>query len=85
MRRLRILDDGYMPEHIDYRKEDYKHDQDLREAYECGRKDGWREAMYEAQLDERRGSTSRVNYRRDEDYDDMDYRRHRDRYGRFTR
>lgn len=39
MRRLRIIDDGIH----------YRHDEDheLREAYECGRKDAYREIMEE--------------------------------------
>lgn len=47
MRRLHIIDhDG-----IDYRhhEERYMRDPELREAYECGVKEGWRQAMAETQ------------------------------------
>ena len=53
------------PEHrmggeIYYREEKYSHDPELREAYECGRKQGWREAMMEA---ERGGYHERRDWR----------------------
>ena len=41
MRRV-IIDHG-----IDYREDKYRHDPELREAYECGVKEGWRQAMEE--------------------------------------
>ena len=62
MRRMTVIES---PEHrmggeIYYREEKYSHDPELREAYECGRKQGWREAMMEA---ERGGYHERRDWR----------------------
>lgn len=92
MRLRRITNE---PEYagIFYRREKYEHDEELAEAYECGRKDGWREAMAEADnYHERRGNVThyggggRILYRYDDDRmwdDDVEFRRHRDNKGRF--
>lgn len=91
MRLRRIIDDyDRIGGEIYYRKDKYKHDPELMEAYECGKKDGWREAMEEVEgYHERRGNVThlgaggRILYRRDdEDYDrmyddDIEYRRRR--------
>ena len=62
MRRMIVHDE---PEHrmggeVYYREEKYMRDPELREAYECGRKQGWREAMIEA---ERGGYNERRDWR----------------------
>lgn len=41
--------DHRMGGEIYYREDKYRNDPELREAYECGRKQGWREAMEESQ------------------------------------
>lgn len=93
---MRVIDSpDYMGGGIFYREhEKYMHDPELREAYECGKKHGWREAMEEAErhYGERRtyppmyreggGRDGGMNYR-DEDYDSYDERRRRDSRGRY--
>lgn len=100
MRRIIQIDS---PEHrmggeVYYREEKYAHDPELREAYECGRKQGWREAMEETHggYNERRDwrdmppmmrehdryMGGRPNYREDE-MDDYSERRRRYSNGRF--
>lgn len=93
MRLRRIIEPDYAG--VFYRKEKYKHDPELMEAYECGRKDGWREAMEEDDgYHERRGNVThigqggRVLYRHDndrmwDDDDDIEYRRRRRANGQF--
>ena len=91
MRLKRIIEPEYAG--VFYRKERYAHDPELMEAYRCGKKDGWREAMEEADgYHERRGNVThygaggRILYRDDDDmYDDDEvaYRRRRDSMGRF--
>lgn len=77
---------------IMYRKSKYEHDPELLEAYECGKKDGWREAMEESEhrYAERhtmppimRERDNVIRYR-DDDWDDpyME-RRRRDSRGRY--
>lgn len=95
MRRLRVIDSpDYMGAGIFYRgKEKYQHDPELMEAYECGKKDGWRAAMEEVDgYHERRGNVThygaggRILYRDDDREmwdDDVEYRRRRDSMGRF--
>lgn len=80
---------------IFYRKEKYEHDPELMEAYECGVKDGWREAMEESYgYHERRGNVThygaggRILYRHEDERerwndDDVEYRRRRDSMGRY--
>lgn len=90
MRLKRIIDPEYAG--VFYRRDKYEHDPELMEAYECGKKDGWREAMEEIDgYHERRGNVTtydeggRILYRDDErDWDDeIEYRRRRDRMGRY--
>jgi len=94
MRLRRIIDDyDRIGGEIYYRKDKYKHDPELMEAYECGKKDGWREAMAEADdYYERRGNVThygaggRILYREEPDWEDdgeVVYRRRRDSMGRF--
>lgn len=93
MRRVRIIDhDG-----MNFRHESYMHDPDLREAYECGVKEGWRQAMEETyggygHRDYGRGGvgTHPMDFRhhpdrqwRDEDIDPYMERRGRDSRGRY--
>lgn len=96
MRRMTVLDH---PEHvmggeIYYREDKYRHDPELQEAYECGKRDGWRCAMEEIEqggYNERhhysRGSMPPMfreherDYRKPED-DEVMYRRRRAN-GRF--
>lgn len=87
-----IEDFDRMGGEIYYKKEKYAHDPELREAYECGRKQGWREAMREAEdYHERRvyDHDGIIKYRHeDEDWDDDDYmeRRRRSRItGRYIK
>lgn len=95
MRRLHVIEDyDRMGGEIFYREEKYRHDPELLEAYHCGKKDGWREAMKEA---ERGGYNERRDWRemppmyRDherpmhDDDDEIEYRRHRNSMGRFSR
>lgn len=94
MRRVRVIEE---PSHrmggeIYYREEKFAHDPELLEAYKCGKKDGWREAMREADgYHERKWPYEDIiNYRHDEedDWDDDDYmeRRRRSRItGRYIR
>lgn len=96
MRLRRIINDyDRVGGEIYYRKEKYAHDPELMEAYECGRKDGWCEAMEEAEnYYERRGNVThygaggKVLYRHEPDPemwdDDVDHRRRRDSRGRFV-
>lgn len=94
MRRVHVID-GYdrMGGEVYYREEKFAHDPELREAYECGRKTGWREAMEES---ERRGGYhERLDWRtmppmmresdRGWDDDEVSYRRGRDSMGRYIR
>lgn len=94
MRLRRIIDDyDRIGGEIYYRKDKYKHDPELMEAYECGKKDGWREAMEEVEgYHERRGNVThlgaggRILYREEPEWDDdgeVAYRRRRDSMGRF--
>lgn len=88
MRRLHMIDE---PEYagIFYRH----HNPEVREAYECGKKDGWREAMLEAeysgfgQRGGRNGYSNRggMGYRDEDDYEpEYDERRRRSsRTGRY--
>ena len=93
MRLRRIIQDyDRIGGEIYYRKDKYKHDPELMEAYECGYED----AMSEMNDDysERRGNVThygaggRILYRHDperemwDDDDDVEYRRRR-RNGRF--
>lgn len=97
MRKLHVIES---PSHrmggeIYYREEHYSHDPELLEAYRCGKKDGWREAMKEAeaQYHERRVYDRRrdgmfpeepLYYREDNEWDDSyDERRRRRANGRF--
>ena len=90
MRRLRIVDGDDMH----YRHEEkYMYDPELREAFECGVKKGWREAMLEAErYGERRGYDERRDYRgvppmyreeKDWHEDEYEERRRRRANGRF--
>ena len=91
MRLRRIIEPEYAG--VFYRKEKYQHDPELMEAYECGKKDGWREAMEEADgYHERRGNVThygaggRILYREEPDWEDdgeVVYRRRRDSRGRY--
>lgn len=94
MRRLRIVDGDDM--HYRHHEKKYMHDPELLEAFECGVKEGWREAMLEAErYGERnygrgggygeRGHRGGVDYRDDERWDDSEYeeRRRRRANGRF--
>lgn len=103
MRRIIQIDS---PEHrmggeIYYRKQDYMRDPELREAYECGRKEAYKEIMeeqyggYHERRDWRemppmmrehdRYAGGRPDYR-DDGYDDgYGERRHRNSMGRFSR
>lgn len=97
MRRLHVIEDfDRMGGEVYFRgdKERFMRDPELREAYECGKKDGWREAMREAGdgYGERTthwgGEGGRdILYRGDRRPgmdDDMDYRRRRSaRTGRY--
>lgn len=94
MRLRRIIDDyDRIGGEIYYRKDKYKHDPELMEAYECGKKDGWREAMEESDgYHERRGNVThygaggRILYREEPEWNDdgdVAYRRRRDSMGRF--
>lgn len=91
MRLSRIIEPEYAG--VFYRKEKYQHDPELMEAYECGKKDGWREAMEEADgYHERRGNVTHygaggiILYREEPDWEDdgeVVYRRRRDSRGRY--
>lgn len=95
MRLRRIIDDfDRMGGEIYYRKEKYKHDPELMEAYECGFADAMRKVYDEDGYHERRGNVthyggdgSRILYRHDDDrmWDDGDveYRRRRRANGQF--
>lgn len=98
MRRLHVIEDfNRMGGEIYYREDKYAHDPELLEAYKCGKKDGWREAMHESEgYGERRMYDDRgrvINYREHgrggidyrEEYDDdmYDERRRRRANGRF--
>ena len=92
MRLKKIIDPDYAG--IFYRSDKY-HNDELNEAYECGRKDGWREAMEEAErYYERRGNEThigaggRILFRRHsdpymEEDEDIEWRRRRDERGRY--
>lgn len=93
MRRLHVIEDfDRMGGEIYYRKDKYHHDPELMDAYECGRKDAYREIM-EEQYGERHdwremppmyrggnyrgGSRGGMNFREDEMDDDYSERRRR--------
>lgn len=92
MRRVRVIEE---PSHrmggeIYYREEKFAYDPELLEAYKCGKKDGWREAMREVEEYHERRMYDRdgiIKYRNDEeDWDDDDYmerRRRSRRTGRY--
>ena len=97
MRLRRIIQDyDRIGGEIYYRKDKYKHDPELMEAYECGYADAMREVYDEDDYSERRGSVThygaggRILYRHNPEYDremwddddDVEYRRRR-RNGRF--
>lgn len=92
MRLRRIIQPEYGD--IMFRHEKYSHDPELMKAYECGLKDGWREAMEEVDgYHERRGNVThygaggKILYREEPDWDDDDemmYRRRRDSRGRYV-
>ena len=73
---------------IYYREEKFAHDPELLEAYKCGKKDGWREAMREAEEYHERRMYDRdgiIKYRHDdEDWDDEDMYDERRRRSRRT-
>lgn len=49
MRRMTVVDSyDRMGGKVYYREDKYQHDPELREAYECGKREGWRSAMREA-------------------------------------
>lgn len=96
MRLRRIIQDyDRMGGEIYYRKDKYKHDPELMEAYECGYADAMREVYDEDDYSERRGNVThygaggRVLYRHEpnrdmwDDGDDIEFRRRRDRMGRY--
>lgn len=74
-----------------FREDKFAHDPELLKAYKCGKKDGWREAMEEADsYRERRvyDHDGIIKYRHDDydDWDDDDYmerRRRSRRTGRY--
>lgn len=89
MRRIRVIDhDG-----MNFRHEGFMQDPELREAYECGRKDAYAEIMEEqyGHRDYGRGGmgSRRMDFREQPDrqwHDDDDpymERRHRDSRGRY--
>ena len=93
MRLRRITEPDYAG--VFYRKEKYEHDPELLEAYECGYADALRE-MRDGYHERRGGVThlgagGRILYRHDPEYDremwddddDVEYRRRRDRMGRY--
>ncbi len=95
MRRMRIIDNpDYVGGGIFYRvHEKFMHDPELREAFECGKKEGWREAMREV---EREGFGQRnfppmfrddrdmpPMFRDEQDWRDYEERRRRDSRGRW--
>lgn len=99
MRRMHIIDEPHrMGGEVYYREDKYAHDPELREAYECGVKEGWRHAMEEQYghgYNERRDWRElppmmrehdrygdRPRYREDYD-DDYSERRRRDSRGRY--
>ena len=94
MRLRRIIDDyDRIGGEIYYRKDKYKHDPELMDAYECGYEDALREMRDD--YHERRGNVThygaggRILYRHDperdmwDDDDEVEYRRRRDARGRF--
>lgn len=93
MRRLHIIDGDDMG--YRHNKEQYMYDPELREAYECGVKEGWRQAMEEQYGERNRnyGNGGGYNqrdmwreeppmYRREED-PEYEERRRRRANGRF--
>lgn len=60
MRRVIISGDEMGFRH---HEEKYLHDPELREAYECGRKQGWREAMEESYGERNYGRGGNYNQR----------------------
>lgn len=89
MRRLHIIRDfDRMGGEIYYREDKFAHDPELLEAYRCGKKDGWREAMQEADSYRERRMYDRdgiIKYRHDdEDWDDEDMYDERRRRSRRT-
>ena len=91
MRRMHVIEDfDRMGGEIYYREDKYAHDPELLEAYRCGKKDGWREAMQESERYRERkyDRDGIIKYRHDdEDCDDEDMyderRRRSRRTGRF--
>lgn len=96
MRLRRIVNDyDRIGGEIYYRKDKFDHDPELREAYECGYEDAMREMESDGYHERRGGVThigagGRILYRHEPDYDrgmwdegDLEYRRRRDRMGRF--
>lgn len=89
MRRLHIIRDfDRMGGEIYYREDKFAHDPELLEAYRCGKKDGWREAMQESERYRERkyDRDGRIlQYRHDdEDWDDEDMYDERRRRSRRT-
>lgn len=88
MRRLHVIEDyDRMGGEIYYREDKCRHDPELREAYECGKKDGWRAAMIEAEnYHERRvyDHDGIIKYRHDDEWDDDDMYNERRRRSRRT-
>ena len=97
MHRLHVIDEPHrMGGEVYFREDKYMHDPELREAYECGKKQGWREAMKEVEhggYNERREwrmppmyrdepPMYRNDWRQPEDGEVM-YRRHRAANGRY--
>lgn len=81
MRRLHVIENfDRMGGEVYFREDKYRHDPELLEAYKCGKKDGWREAMEEAQggYSERRmyDDRGRVIQYRDFGRDHILYRDH---------
>lgn len=94
MRRLHVIDEPHrMGGEIYYREDKFAHDPELLEAYHCGKKDGWREAMRESEheghyAERHYGHVGMPPMYREHDYiadDEPSYRRHRDSMGRYVR
>ena len=88
MRRMRIIDNpDYVGGGIYYREhEKYMRDPELREAFECGRKEGWREAMHESEREgfgQRHYPTMPPMYREDDEWRDYEERRRRRANGQY--
>lgn len=73
MRRIHVFEDfDRMGGEIYYREEKYAHDPELLEAYKCGKKDGWREAMEESERYSERRVYDRDGIIKYRDHDRMD-------------